>query len=199
MPPLASAELELSSLRSNLHTIEGLLNYVLQRHALLLSRLDTLQLNPPCSYECPAEADSRNLTVHTFLLQQIPAMGNEEEASNESPPCKKKALDALFGDSFTQRERKTASETARAEVIRYRAKDAWPLTENAMKWWRSQEKELPLLRVFSTAGDIVNAQRTVLRPDYVDQLAFLEEKSVVSLKSSWLHLILNISALLFDY
>lgn len=89
------------------------------------------------------------------------AMGNQEEdeggsstklsgfneettAPNESPTCKKKALDALFGDSFTQRERKSTSETARAEVMRYRAKDALPLTENAMNWWKSQEKDLPV-------------------------------------------------------
>ncbi|XP_053285888.1 E3 SUMO-protein ligase ZBED1 isoform X1 [Pleuronectes platessa] len=155
------------------------------------------------------EKEDREQVYAKLVLeaQQIPAMGNEEEgeggsspklsgsqeettASNESPPCKKKALDALFGDSFTQRERKSTSETARAEVIRYRAKDALPLTENAMKWWRSQEKELPLLstlakrylcipgtsvpaeRDFSTAGDIVNAQRSVLRPDHVDQHIF---------------------------
>lgn len=66
-------------------------------------------------------------------------------------------------------------------------------TTNAMKWWRSQEKELPVLstlakrylcipgtsvpaeRVFSTAGDIVKAQRSVLRPDHVDQLIFLKK------------------------
>lgn len=47
-------------------------------------------------------------------------------APNESPPSKKKALDALFGNSFTQRKRKSTSKTARAEVIRYRAKDALP-------------------------------------------------------------------------
>lgn len=126
---------------------------------------------------------------HDYILKYISYI----VAPNESPPCKKKALDALFGESFTQRERKSTSETARAEVIRYRAKDALPLTENAMKWWRSQEKELPLLstlakrylhipgtsvpaqRVFSTAGDIVNAQRSVLRPDHVDQLIFLKK------------------------
>lgn len=66
-------------------------------------------------------------------------------APNESPLSKKKALDALFGDSFTQRERKSTNETAREEVIRYREKDALPLTENAMKYWRSHKKQLPLL------------------------------------------------------
>ncbi|CAB1454289.1 unnamed protein product [Pleuronectes platessa] len=83
------------------------------------------------------EKEDREQVYAKLVLeaQQIPAMGNEEEgeggsspklsgsqeettASNESPPCKKKALDALFGDSFTQRERKSTSETARAEVIR---------------------------------------------------------------------------------
>ncbi|XP_045074059.1 E3 SUMO-protein ligase ZBED1-like [Coregonus clupeaformis] len=147
------------------------------------------------------------LVFEAEVSHQMQAMGNQEEdegssstklsgfneettAPNESPPCKKKALDALFGDSFTQRERKSTSETARAEVLKYRAKDALPLTENAMKWWRSQEKELPVLstlakrylcipgtsvpaeHVFSTAGDMVNAQRSVLQPDHVDQLIF---------------------------
>ncbi len=48
---------------------------------------------------------------------------------------------------------------------------------------------VPAERVFSTAGDIVNAQRSVLRPYHVDQLIFfLIFLSVESLKSSWLHL-----------
>ncbi len=34
---------------------------------------------------------------------------------------------------------------------------------------------MPAERVFSTAGDIVNAQRSVLRPDHVDQLIFLKK------------------------
>jgi len=34
---------------------------------------------------------------------------------------------------------------------------------------------VPAERVFSTAGDIVNAQRSVLRPDHVDQLIFLKK------------------------
>lgn len=63
---------------------------------------------------------------HDYILKYIYYI----VAPNESPPCKKKALDALFGNSFNQRERKSTSETARAEVIRYRAKDALPLTEN---------------------------------------------------------------------
>lgn len=114
-------------------------------------------------------------------------------APDESPPSKKTALDALFGDSFIQRQRKSSRESAREQVTRYRAKDALSLTENAMNWWRSNEKELPLLstlakrylcipgtsvpseRVFSTAGDILNAQRSVLRSDHVDQLIFLKK------------------------
>ncbi|XP_045075106.1 E3 SUMO-protein ligase ZBED1-like [Coregonus clupeaformis] len=141
--------------------------------------------------------DALNIASAGSSSTKLSGFNEETTAPNESPPCKKKALDALFGDSFTQRERKSTSETARAEVLKYRAKDALPLTENAMKWWRSQEKELPVLstlakrylcipgtsvpaeRVFSTAGDIVNAQRSVLQPDHVDQLIFLKKKSVV--------------------
>ncbi|CAM4567879.1 unnamed protein product [Leuciscus chuanchicus] len=98
---------------------------------------------------------------------KLSGFSGETTAPNESPPCKKKALDALFGDSFTQRERKSTSETARAEVIRYRAKDALPLTENAMKWWRSQEKELPVLstlakRYVCIPGTSVPAERVFI-------------------------------------
>ena len=114
---------------------------------------------------------------------------------DESPPSKKRktALDALLGDCFVPKQRKSSIESAREEVTRYRAKDALPLTENPMNWWRSNEKELPMLsqlakqylcipgtsvpseRVFSTAGDILNAKRSVLRSDHVDQLIFLKK------------------------
>ncbi|XP_073345435.1 uncharacterized protein [Pagrus major] len=56
MPPLTPADVELSILRSELHSIESLLDDVLQRQALLLSRVDALQQGAPCSSEClPAE------------------------------------------------------------------------------------------------------------------------------------------------
>lgn len=146
---------------------------------------------------------------NTFLIVSHIAAPNESP-----PPSKKKALDVLFGETFTQKERKSSNKMAREELIRYRAKDALPLSGNAMKWWRSQDKELPLLstlakrylcipgnsvpaeRIFSTADDIVSAQRSVLRPDHVDQLRFFK-KSVELLKRSGLQLtlLLNMSAL----
>ena len=54
MPPLTLAEFEMSSLRSELHSIESLLDDVLRRHSLLLSRVDALQQRDPRSSECPA-------------------------------------------------------------------------------------------------------------------------------------------------
>ena len=65
---------------------------------------------------------------------------------------------------------------------------------SVLEWWKSHQTEFPLLanlaktylcipgtsvpseRVFSTAGDIVRSERSVLSPEHVDQLVFFEEK-----------------------
>ena len=68
-----------------------------------------------------------------------------------------------------------------------------PLSENPLDWWKDHHREYPLLaklakqylcvpgtsvsaeRVFSTAGDIVTAQRSTLTAEHVDQLLFLHK------------------------
>lgn len=57
MPPLTTEEFELSSLRSELHSMESLLDDVLQRQSLLLSQLDCLQPPAPCGTEGTAVSD----------------------------------------------------------------------------------------------------------------------------------------------
>lgn len=75
-------------------------------------------------------------------------------------------------------------------------KEAPPLSlaeGNPLSWWKEHQCEYPLLshlakvylcipgtsvsseRVFSTAGDIVTAQRSLLSSDHVDQLLFLNK------------------------
>lgn len=65
------------------------------------------------------------------------------------------------------------------------------LTEDPLKWWRVHEVTFPLFsqlskrylcipgvsaeRVFSTAGDVVTAKRSTLKPEHVDQLVFLKK------------------------
>ena len=67
-----------------------------------------------------------------------------------------------------------------------------PLDSDPLLWW-SQHEEIPLLEklaktmlciqgtsvlsesVFSTAGDIVTSQKSVLHPDHVDVLIYLKK------------------------
>uniref|UniRef100_A0A3B3D8W0 BED-type domain-containing protein n=1 Tax=Oryzias melastigma TaxID=30732 RepID=A0A3B3D8W0_ORYME len=80
---------------------------------------------------------------------------------------------------------------AKDEVWKYRNRDALPLDGDVFLWWRDQ-LDLPMLsslakiylcipatsvpseRVFSTAGDIVTAQRSLIK-EHVDQLIFLKK------------------------
>lgn len=65
MSSLTAPESELASLKSETHSIESLLDDVLQRQSLLLSRLDLLQLPTPRSTESPANSDTPGpSTVH---------------------------------------------------------------------------------------------------------------------------------------
>ena len=79
------------------------------------------------------------------------------------------------------------------EVKRYRDESCLPFDSDPLLWWSQHEERFPLLaklaktmlciqgtsvpseRVFSTAGDIVTSQRSVLHPDHVDVLIFLKK------------------------
>ncbi|CAM4695430.1 unnamed protein product [Leuciscus chuanchicus] len=119
---------------------------------------------------------------------------------NDVPPKKKMALDQMFGDFHTARPQTTKNtrERAKEDILKYRARDSLGLSGDVLQWWKKQE-DLPLLsalaksdlyipatgvpseRVFSTAGDIVTAQRSLLHPDHVDQQMFLK-KSLKAIK-----------------
>lgn len=112
------------------------------------------------------------------------------------PASKKtKALADLFGDTFCTVDPAVTSsrQRAQAEVVKYKETDSLALDGNVLDWWKSHQAEFPLLanlaktylcipgtsvpseRVFSSAGDIVNSQRSVLSPEHVDQLVFLKK------------------------
>ncbi|XP_073450123.1 E3 SUMO-protein ligase ZBED1-like [Aquarana catesbeiana] len=129
----------------------------------------------------------------------------EEESSpvedNHSPsPPKRKArslLMSLLGQSFTDTEGtiepKTPYAKAEEEMEKYCKAPPLPLTEDPLNWWCEHEVIFPLLsqlskqylcipgtsvsaeRVFSTAGDVVTAKRSALKPEHVDQLVFLQK------------------------
>nr|XP_023660006.1 zinc finger BED domain-containing protein 1-like [Paramormyrops kingsleyae] len=128
----------------------------------------------------------------------------EETSMEDSPSAapKRKAsssslLVSLLGQSFTDTEGtvkpKTPYVIAKEEMEAYCKAPSLPLTEDPLNWWRVHEVMFPLLsllskrylcipgtsvsaeRVFSTAGDVVTAKRSTLKPEHVDQLVFLKK------------------------
>lgn len=106
-------------------------------------------------------------------------------------------MDDLFGDVFGPSTSDTVSvkssrQIAREEVGKYQEREPLLLGGDCLGWWKRHKAEFPLLanvakyylcipgtsvpaeRVFSTAGDIVNAQRSTLTSEHVDQLVFLK-------------------------
>ncbi|XP_056113731.1 E3 SUMO-protein ligase ZBED1-like [Rhinichthys klamathensis goyatoka] len=122
---------------------------------------------------------------------------SETPQQEEGPAPKKRpsALVTLLGKTFTEVSvvRRSASSRAEEELKKYLEAPPLSLSENPLSWWRTHQTAFPLLaglgkrylcipgtsvaaeRVFSTAGDIVTAQRSSLTPAHVDQLIFLQK------------------------
>ena len=121
-----------------------------------------------------------------------------EEQNQSSPPAKRRApsslLENLLGNTFSSATQPiSAYAQAEEEVNKFRGAPPVPLSEDPLSWWRKNEIMYPLLsklgkryfcipatsvsaeRVFSTAGDIVTAQRSTLTPEHVVQLLFLHK------------------------
>ncbi|KAM3861959.1 E3 SUMO-protein ligase ZBED1-like [Diretmus argenteus] len=124
---------------------------------------------------------------------------HDETDEDEGPAPKKRApltlLEDLLGKTFkaapVEEQPKSAYERAEVEVTKYRSTPSLGLKGDPLGWWRKKEEDFPLLaklakrylcipgtsvpaeRVFSTAGDILTAQRSTLKPSHVDQLLFL--------------------------
>lgn len=114
--------------------------------------------------------------------------GMEVVASQTAQPT---ALDYLFMgddslDAIVERER-----TEEDELFKYLGEKDIGHNADPLKWWRDNESRYPKIaaiakkylavpatstsseRVFSTAGNIVNAKRSCLSPEHVDVLIFL--------------------------
>ena len=112
------------------------------------------------------------------------------------------ALADLFGDIFVARAEppKTSIDMMRAELVSYKEEDCLPLNSedgcevsDPLRWWKEREDKYPLLskhakrllgipatsvaseRVFSTAGDVVTAQRASFSVDQVHMLVSLKQ------------------------
>ncbi|XP_038129338.1 E3 SUMO-protein ligase ZBED1-like [Cyprinodon tularosa] len=140
------------------------------------------------------EVQAQETPLHAQMCDE-----RETKSMEETPPVSKKTkvLDDLFGDSFSTEDqcarKKTSKELANDEIRKYRDIASLSLGGKVLQWWKAHQAEFPLLadlaqtylcipgtsvpseRVFSTAGDIVRSERSVLSSEHVDQLIFLKK------------------------
>ncbi len=128
------------------------------------------------------------------------ALKLEEDGPSTPSTSRLSSLTALLGQTFnvvTTVETKSAQTRAEEEVCMYLEAPSLPLTDDPLEWWSTNDHVYPLLaklarrylcipgmsvaaeKLFSTAGDIVSAQRSTLTPQHVDQLVFLHKNLVV--------------------
>jgi len=117
-----------------------------------------------------------------------------EGQESASPPPKKTAMAELFGEVFKKQDQvKAFSQIVEDEVASYRLADSICVDADPFMWWKTNECKFPHVakaakrhlcvpgtsvpseRIFSTAGDIVSANRSRLAPDSVDRLIFLHK------------------------
>lgn len=108
---------------------------------------------------------------------------------------RKSVMSDQFWEVFISKVEPTKSVELRFqhELANYKAEHNIPLESDPLEWWREQQSNYPLLsslakyylcvpassvaskRVFSTAGDLVTAQRSCLSGEQVDKLIFLKK------------------------
>ncbi|KAK2557045.1 E3 SUMO-protein ligase ZBED1 [Acropora cervicornis] len=119
----------------------------------------------------------------------------KESESVMNKPTRPTAMSSLFGDIYmtSVQQPKSEQDICEAEVSQYKKELSINATENPLTWWRQNNERYPSLailakkylcipatsvpseRVFSTAGDIVTAQRSQLKSEHVDRLIFLKK------------------------
>ncbi|XP_042285484.1 E3 SUMO-protein ligase ZBED1-like [Thunnus maccoyii] len=133
-----------------------------------------------------------------------PGKGLDDDEA-EGPASKRRtsssSLVNLLGKTFAEVRivfPKSAHTTAEEEMKQYLEVPPLSLSEDPLSWWRSHEIVFPLMaklakrylcipgtsiaaeRVFSSAGDIVTAQWSMLTPEHVEQLLFLQKNLDIS-------------------
>lgn len=122
---------------------------------------------------------------------------SDEDKPPHTPKKRRSALVNLLGEIFKHaRSSLTPSSPsfkAEKEVQRYQDSPPLPLSDEPLGWWKSEACKYPHLaglaqrylcvpgtsvpseRIFSTAGDIISAQRCALTSEPADQLLFLKK------------------------
>ena len=119
----------------------------------------------------------------------------KESESVMNKPTRPTAMSSLFGDIYmtSVQQPKSEQDIGEAELSQYKKEPYINARENPLTWWRQNNERYPSLailakkylcipatsvlseRVFSTAGDIVTAQRSQLKSQQVDRLIFLKK------------------------
>ena len=125
---------------------------------------------------------------HKKMKQEIPRADIDKSK-------KPTAMSSLFGDVYitSVQPAKSTQEICENEVSQYKKEQPINASENPLIWWKYNCEKYPNLaivakkylcvpatsvpseRVFSTAGDILTAQRSSLKAQYVDMLIFLKK------------------------
>uniref|UniRef100_A0A9J8BL29 BED-type domain-containing protein n=1 Tax=Cyprinus carpio carpio TaxID=630221 RepID=A0A9J8BL29_CYPCA len=135
----------------------------------------------------------KNVNADQDVLPRSPHPADLDDSS--MLPLKKHALEDLLGSSFSSNQ---VTGGIQVEIDSNCKEALVSLSACPLKWWRDNAGRYPILyslaktylcipatsvpseRVFSTAGDIVNAQRSLLLPCNVDLLIFLKKNLNIS-------------------
>lgn len=151
----------------------------------------TAEPEPPALPSFPDDDEIDDLHVPSPAKK----MRQETEKSDAGKPSHPSAMSCLFGDTYqiSVQEPKSHQDICEAEISQYKKEPPINASENPLTWWSHHSDRYPSLstmakkylcipatsvpaeRVFSTAGDVVTAQRSQLKSEHVDRLIFLKK------------------------
>ena len=168
---------------------------ILNKASFLDPRFKSLAHLPATSQEETVDSVIDELT-QTLHMAAHPVCSSTEQESEGSPAKKKKTcLEKLLGEKFQTEPLSpgvvtvSREELVQVEVSRYKSEP--PL--QPLEWWSSHRHAFPNLvtmaqkclgivtssvpseRLFSTAGNVVDAKRAALLPENMNKLVFLHE------------------------
>ena len=172
---------------------------ILNKASFLDPRFKSLAHLPATSQEETVDSVIDELTQTLHVVAQ-PVCSSAEQESEGSPAKKKKTcLEKLLGEKFQTEPLSTGvvtvsrEELVQVEVSRYKSEPPLRLSKKPLEWWSSHRHAFPNLatmaqkylgivassvpseRLFSTAGNVVDAKRAALLPENVNKLVFLHE------------------------
>ena len=136
--------------------------------------------------------------VHTILQQKVESLYEEahskdSESEEPSQPKKKKKVTAMTYLLGTECDDSSTTPTWKDEIEKFQKEPQLHHDADALSWWKTNEERFPTVaklarqflcipatsvpseRIFSTAGHVINCQRSSLTPENADILIFLNK------------------------